>query len=236
MPRKVSMIVGDIFTSKHGGDFEVIEYNSSKDVVVMFLDEDQAEVRCQAYAIRLGTIKNPYTRGINGVGYVGVGPYKSNSLVAKRHWGLFHRSTSESAYEGYAVDVSFHSRQDFGAWFTAYGDPTWEVDKDLLNIGNKVYGVDTCVLLPKELNLALAIQPSPHSGLPHGVKVNHKGGFDANHAGRYLGHHKSPAVLFLLYKYVKESNLRDLANKYVDKLDPRAYTALMNYKVHPYNE
>ena len=47
----------------------------------------------------------------------------------------------------------------------------------------------------------------------------------------HLGYFKTELEAFNAYKIAKESFVKDLANKWKDKIDERAYDALMNYKV-----
>ena len=45
------------------------------------------------------------------------------------------------------------------------------------------------------------------------------------------GAFKTEIEAFNAYKQTKESYIKELANKWKDKIDPRAYNALMNYTV-----
>lgn len=70
-------------------------------------------------------------------------------------------------FVGCEVDERWRTYSDFSRWWTCYhplpfaGDPTeaeqkepirYVVDKDLLFDGNKLYGPDTCCLLPREMS------------------------------------------------------------------------------------
>lgn len=50
-------------------------------------------------------------------------------------------------------------------------------------------------------------------------------------ATKYLGTFKTPEQAFQAYKHAKENHIKLLAEKYRGQIDPRAYEALLNYKV-----
>ena len=47
----------------------------------------------------------------------------------------------------------------------------------------------------------------------------------------YIASFLNPIDAFNAYKQAKENYLKELANKWKDKIDDRAYNALMNYQV-----
>lgn len=46
-----------------------------------------------------------------------------------------------------------------------------------------------------------------------------------------LGYFDSELEAFLVYKEAKEAYIKDVANKWKEQIDQRAYNALMNYEV-----
>jgi hypothetical protein len=116
-----------------------------------------------------------------------------------------------------------------------FNQPTFELDKDLLNKGNKEYHPDKCVFIPKEINSALRTRKKMRGNLPIGVTLSQSGSFMAmmnlGSAKKYLGSFSTPEQAFQAYKHAKENHIKLLAEKYRDQIDPRAYEALLNYKV-----
>ena len=47
----------------------------------------------------------------------------------------------------------------------------------------------------------------------------------------YLGAYDCPTKAFLVYKDAKEAFIKEVANKWKGKIDPRVYEALLNYQV-----
>ena len=116
-----------------------------------------------------------------------------------------------------------------------FNQPGFELDKDLLEKGNKEYHPDKCVFIPKEINSALRTRKKMRGNLPIGVTLSQSGSFMAmmnlGSAKKYLGSFPTPEHAFQAYKHAKENHIKLLAEKYRDQIDPRAYEALLNYKV-----
>lgn len=116
-----------------------------------------------------------------------------------------------------------------------FNKPNFELDKDLLEKGNKEYHPDKCVFIPREINSSLKTRKKMRGNLPIGVSLSQSGSFMAmlNRGGvtRYLGSFPTSEQAFQAYKQAKENHIKLLAEKYRDQIDPRAYEALLNYKV-----
>lgn len=72
--------------------------------------------------------------------------------------GSSQRYPGGRAYTG--VEFGFANFQEFCEFLIVqpmWWDRDWQVDKDLLSTGAKVYSPDTCCLLPTELNNALRL-------------------------------------------------------------------------------
>lgn len=133
-------------------------------------------------------------------------------------------------YEWCQTQVGFGNRDDNG-----HG---WQLDKDLLVKGNKLYSEDTCVFVPKRINALLIKCNNSRGDLPIGVSFDKEklkfmaacsdGKGKIKKIGRYLSINDA----FQAYKTFKEALIKEVANEYKEQLDPRVYEALMNYEVN----
>lgn len=134
---------------------------------------------------------------------------------------------------------TFVDFQDFANWChkqIGYGCDGFQLDKDLLLKGNKVYSKETCTFLPKKINAALVKRDSMRGSLPIGVYLCKQTGKYATKVGNgpsrvHLGRYDSPYDAFLAYKSAKEESLRILADEYKNEISEKAYCALVTYSV-----
>lgn len=140
-------------------------------------------------------------------------------------------------YIGCSVSDNFKYYHLFHAWCQiqiGFGKEGYQLDKDLLIKGNKVYSEDTCVFIPSVLNSILLKTAAGRGLLPIGVTKNGKG-FRAQCSidgkEKSLGTFDTPELAFQAYKNFKEAHIKEQAEVYKDSIDPRAYQALLNYKV-----
>ena len=142
-------------------------------------------------------------------------------------------------YIGCSASENFKSYSYFHEWVQqqiGFGQKGFELDKDLIFKGNKLYSEETCLFLPRELNGLLPSCKTVRGVLPIGVS-SHMDRFRAScHTGsssRYLGHFDTPEEAHNAYKQAKESYIKLQAEKWKDQIDVRAYEALMRYEVLP---
>ena len=174
-------------------------------------------------------------------------PVRENGILLKEYalwFAMMARCYSEPAqknqksYIGCEVSENFKSYSYFYEWCqnqAGFNQNGFELDKDLLAKGNKEYHPDKCMFIPREINSFLRTSSKSRGDLPIGVCKVKGGGFHAqlrNGVGKkYLGTFSTPEQAFQAYKHARENCTKVLANKYKDQIDPRAYEALMNYKV-----
>lgn len=126
---------------------------------------------------------------------------------------------------------------NFKKWFDENYIEGYDLDKDILVKGNKVYSPDTCCFVPPRINVLVINSPN-NNGLPKGVRKYRFGdGYiaECNLKGRRrsLGIFKSPNEAFQAYKQAKESYVKEVAQEYYDrdKIAKKVYDALMRYEV-----
>ena len=241
--------VGRVFKSKSSGDFKVLKYNDSKNVEIQFLNTG-FEATVQLTTIESGGIKDRLLPSVYGVGIVGTKyPSKVNGVITKEY-GLWKRMLERCysddfkkrnpTYIGCEVSDNFKSYEYFYEWRhkqIGFGNQGWQLDKDLLVKGNKVYSEDSCVFLPAEINMVLVkctasrgehlIGVCWHNASKSFIARVHKN----KGKSEYLGLFKTEIEAFNAYKTAKESFIKEQANKWKGKIDERAYEALMDYEV-----
>ena len=241
--------VGKILKSKNFGGFKIVKYNNSRNVDIQFVATGY-ETSAQLEHIKNGNVKDPYVASVHGVGIAGAKyPITINGVHTKEYelWNsMLKRCYSDTyqkkrpTYKGCKVSNNFLRYEYFYEWChiqVGFNNKDWQLDKDLLVKGNKVYNENVCVFLPKEINSVLTKSTATRGEYLIGVcwSNTHKA-FKAQVSKskgkkEHLGSFNTEIEAFNAYKGVKENYLKELANKWKSQIDPRAYNALMNYKV-----
>ena len=146
------------------------------------------------------------------------------------------------SYKNSCVDPQWHS---FKLFFEdirnliGYEDSKqngWHLDKDILVKGNKLYSKDTCCFVPIEINSLLTHSKVNRGEYPVGVYLlkdsnKFRAKLYKNGRSNCLGTYSSPEEAFFAYKEAKEIQIKEVATKWKDQIDPRVYAALMNWEV-----
>jgi len=117
-----------------------------------------------------------------------------------------------------------------------FGFDGWELDKDIIHKGSKLYSKDSCCFVPTEVNLLLIKCGNSRGEYPIGVNFNKQSGkFKAqlriNGKLKHLGYFTTPEEAFQAYKLAKEAQIKAVAEKWKHLLDERVYLALLAYEV-----
>jgi hypothetical protein len=143
-------------------------------------------------------------------------------------------------YKGCYMSEEFKDFDTFVDWChtqPGFSFPDAQLDKDLLVTGNKLYGSETCVFLPRKVNQVINKRAASRGNLPIGVsKVasNTKPYLAQCNRGasRFRQGFATVEDAFLAYKQEKERYIKYLAKLYEGKIDQRAINALLTYKVN----
>lgn len=185
---------------------------------------------------------------VRGVG-INDGKYPAtiNGKVKKEYelWNnMLNRCYSENyhkknpTYLGCTVSDSFKDYTYFHEWCQSqigFNAPGYTLDKDLIYKGNKEYNEDNCVFIPNIVNTMLIKSNSIRGNLPIGITKNGNNFAamcNADGKLKYIGTYKTIEEAFQAYKFFKEAHIKEVAEKYKDTIDSRAYQALLNYEVH----
>ena len=241
--------VGKICKSKLSGDFKIVKYNDNRNVEVQFLTTG-FETVAQLGHIRNGNVKDQHSPSVFGVGIFGTKYPSTISGVNTKEYALWKRmlercysdkyQKKQPTYEGCEVSDNFKSYEYFYEWChkqIGFDVEGFELDKDLLVKGNKIYSEDSCIFIPQEINSLLVKRTASRGEHLIGVHwcKTHKA-FVAQvrkNKGKpeHLGLFKTELEAFNAYKTAKEAFIKEQANKWKGKIDERAYEALMKYAV-----
>ena len=241
--------IGKVCKSLKSGDFKILKYNDTANVVIQFLKTGY-ETTVRLTNIRNGNVKDTYLPSVYGIGVFGTKyPSRVNGVKTKEYklWhSMLVRCYSDTikkkhpTYIGCEVSDNFKSYEYFYEWCHSqigFGNEGWHLDKDLLIKGNMVYSEDSCVFLPQEVNTLLTKRTNSRGEYSIGVSWSKTSkAFVANVAKNkgkteWLGYFNTELRAFNAYKTAKESFIKEQAEKWKGQIDPRAYEALMNYTV-----
>ena len=244
-------LVGEKYLTKHSGFCRIVEVTNRKNITVEF--EDGYRTVCNLHNLKKGSVLNPFHPKIYGVGFIGVGEYESKNdgeihpfydawrgALRRSYDPLFHKKFP--LYKDCEVHEDWHNYQNFCEWSSAQVFyKGYKLDKDILVQGNKLYGPDTCVYLPNELNCIISNRWDDNRGLPRGVSISanpnakkkiyvaslrRKGVSNLN-----LGYFDSPEEAYLVYKYEKEKYVKERAMFWKDRISEKAFKALMEWEL-----
>lgn len=142
-------------------------------------------------------------------------------------------------YKNCKVSENFKDFNYFINWCehqVGFNDENFELDKDILFRGNKLYSENTCVFVPQEVNTFFTRLGVKRGILPVGVDFHKNlGKFRARmNKGKqkiHIGYFSTVESAFDAYCIEKENYARILANKYATQMDKRVVDVLLSFKV-----
>lgn len=235
---------GEVYTFLDGSNMIIVEYFGCRNLTIKF--DDKTMVYGKQYGdFRKGNVFNPSKKSVYGVGYFGVGKYISEKngkcTIDYNKWsGMFNRSYSDEyhllkpTYKDCTVHPDWHNFQNFAKWFEENYVEGFELDKDVLIKGNKVYGPSTCCFVPREINTLMRTVRKKSNGLPVGVRFRDSKFVVAVQIctkQKHIGSYSDINEAFNAYKTVKEQGIKYVANKHKNRITSECYNALMNWEI-----
>jgi hypothetical protein len=165
---------------------------------------------------------------------------------------VYHKDPANPrpTYDGCSVDPCWHLYSSFKRWFDVNHIENYELDKDILQPGNRLYSPGTCTFVPSYINQAVRWRRKlPSSGYPgvqafanrwyasimhKGVSTDHESRKDALEAHCDWQRMKANAIDDHLHRYLKEAapDLRVVRAliKYADLLRSNADQGISTFK------
>ena len=240
--------VGSLVKTNNFGYLLITRYVSSREVYSKFIDTGY-EVKTTMQQLLKGNINDRLKPTVFGVGVIGeclTVDSCGNRLKEYQVWkGMLERCYSDKfqakkpTYKGCIVSENFVCYPYFKKWCNkqiGFDQVGWHLDKDILIKGNKVYSEDTCCFVPQEINSLLVRSNATRGKYPLGVSyLTRLGMFEASVSlggrNKRIGRFYNAQEAFYAYKEVKESYIKEVANKWKDRIDPRVYNALMSWNI-----
>lgn len=243
--------LGQRFIHPSHGEYEIVDYKSSRDVVVRF-DKTGYTTKVIYASCLVNEIKDPLTPNVFGIGFVGIGRIKTTNGVGRKLlsvWTLMLRrcydkqSDYYTCYGGRGVTVceEWYNFQNFAEWYLAQFNfnINYQVDKDLRVVGSKVYSPKTCSLVPSQVNSVLTRcgglsgTNNPMLGIQY---IDRLGKYrvsvgDGAGGGQYRGLCATLEAAQNLYCKIKNERVREVAEKYKEVLHPEVYNSLVSFKM-----
>lgn len=165
-----SLMLNQKFETMHCGEVMVCDYQSAKEITVIFTATG-TKIKTTKRVLTGSDkprLRDPLAKSVFGIGCIGVGPYKAHQGPADtREFGVwramlrrcyYRRSKHhQRSYEGCVVADEWHNFQVFAKWFREnYPDDggRYQLDKDTLFPGNKVYSPERCRFVTQAENLS----------------------------------------------------------------------------------
>lgn len=235
------VMVGDTFPTNEGGTIKIVRIVNYRNITIQHLDENKHEEVVRFQRVLSGDLKNPYKVTLCGVGYLGSGDYscQTNNVIDPAYicWkGMLARCYDEStqqrqpAYHGVIVAKDWHNYQNFAGWY--YSNPFYgkgyQLDKDILISGNKIYSRDTCCLVPAEINKVFIDKGTNTRGAPPGSYFT-RGKYQVKAGQKYVGIFDTAEEASEAYNTARSKHIREIAEFWKNLIDPRVYIAAIAY-------
>lgn len=163
---------------------------------------------------------------------------KTELIQAYKTWtGIIdrcYRPGHEVKFKAYAdcsVCKEWKYFSNFKKWFDENYIEGFDIDKDILIKGNKVYSPEACCFVPRVINLIFAKNKTRKSNLPRGVKYKKYGNrysaeISIDNKNKLIGYFKDVDSAAEAYNQARKEYISEIADRYKNVLKPEVSKAL----------
>lgn len=236
---------GCIHKTNSHGKVKVISHKPPGMVLVEFIDSGWSRL-CDVVDLRNGKTKDLMRPTVQGVGFIGDGIYSTrdgrhktkqymtwNGMITRCYSDSWHKK--KPSYSECETCEEWQNFQNFAAWYDDnYPNDGlhYELDKDLLVMGNKIYSPETCLFIPRKINSFLNSGSSNMTiflpgARPRNSLFNSTCGNPITGKREYLGQFETEIEAHLAWAARKKEIAAMLANSDIQMCD-RTRKALLN--------
>lgn len=235
---------------------KIISYNTYNDIEVEFAEPYHCILKASTRHFLDGGITNPYAPTVCGVGIVG-NKYATNvqgSNKALREYGIwrsvltrcFDKRYKEKypTYENASCIHEWFYYENIYEWiheqenFNIVKNTNYNIDKDILFKGNKLYAPEKCIIIPQRVNKLFTKCDAKRGKYPIGVSYDIYSGYYGAYCNNgeeqvHIGNYKDMNTAYKKYKEYKESVIKKVAEEEYAKgtIIEKCYDAMIKYQV-----
>lgn len=139
-------------------------------------------------------------------------------------------------YKGVTVCDSWLDYQNFAKWYEnqEFNDIGYCLDKDILQINNKIYSPDNSCLIPQEINKLMNGYKAGRGNLKIGVfqrkpTSKYLASISIDGSKKHIGYYVTEEEAHRAFLHAKTDNIIRVANRWKGKIDNSVYLALINW-------
>ena len=234
---------GESYMTRQGYKVTIIEYKTSLVCTVRFNDRESTEKTTSFKSVREGWLKNPNHKIVYKKGYFGQGSYTEKNIAYDFWHSMLRRCYSQkslekdTSYVDIEVCESWHNFQNFAKWFYENYVEGFQLDKDILIKGNKIYSPETCCFVPQEINKLFTLRQGNRGKNAIGVFFREVSGKYIAQVSvgkgirRHIGVFNTEIEAFYAYKEAKEKYIKEVADTWEGQITDQVYDALYRYEI-----
>lgn len=132
----------------------------------------------------------------------------------------YERKLKQPTYKDVTVCPEWLIFSNFRNWWVENNVRGWQLDKDIINKGNLVYGPDSCIYVPRHINLLLTDRAAARGDYQLGVdKKQNKFQSRVWWGGcrKYLGYFATPMAAHRAWQIGKIGAIKEAIDKYTEE-------------------